>query len=204
MQRPAPFLCALVTVLAAAAPAKAQTGLPEQDADFGAFCREAFPGSAYVKRTQSWGAGHYCSQAGVLQGIDLDRACELTTGSAGYRQLGDRIICAAGPGPRQAAGQPLNPDDFVSYCRDSFANGSYQFVAEQPDNPHYCRQPGATGGFSLQPVDLAQACGRMTGAPFYSELNGTVFCVASEPPQTADRQARQPQTQHAHLCRPRR
>ncbi|MCK7610533.1 hypothetical protein [Roseibium sediminicola] len=183
------FACALFTLAAFAAPAQAQTAFPEQDADFSAFCREAFPGSAYLKRNQSWGAGHYCGQAGVLQGIDLDRACELTTGSSGYRLLGDRIICAAGPGPVAANDTLVETETFVDYCRSRFANGSYQFVAETPDNPHHCRQPGATGGFTLAPIDLSAVCGSESGAPFYKVRNGQVSCTTPRPTVVGDRRA---------------
>lgn len=189
MNRPAVLISGFAILIGLAPAAYAQSASAEQDADFSAFCREAFPNSAYVKRTQSWGAGHYCSQGGTLQGIDLERTCELTTGSRQFRTIGDRIICAAGPEPQQARGGPLEADDFVEYCRDNFPNSSYQFVAGRPENPHYCRQPGATGGFSLQPVDLAAVCEGLTGARDYNEQGGQVFCPAGASGPTAGRRA---------------
>ncbi len=189
MNRPAVLISGFAFLFGLAPAAYAQSASAEQDADFSAFCREAFPNSAYVKRNQSWGAGHYCSQGGTLQGIDLERTCELTTGSRQFRTIGDRIICAAGPGPQQARGGPLEADDFVEYCRENFPNSSYQFVTGRPENPHYCSQPGATGGFSLQPVDLAAVCEGLTGARDYSERGGQVFCPAGASGATSERRA---------------
>lgn len=166
----------VLTVLAASA-ASAQTG--EVDADFSAYCRDAFPGSAYQMRAQPWGTEHYCNQGGTLQGIDLARACASTTSNAGFRVSGSRVLCAPGSGASTPTGGVLTIEDFVRYCAGKFPNSLYERRSESTGPAHYCRRPGASGGFTLQGIDLADACKSAKGGAGFDKVGQQVVCRAS-------------------------
>ncbi len=156
-------------------PAHAQ----QTDADFSAYCRANFNNSAYQKFAQTWGTEHACVQGGTRQGIDLGEACFLTTGSRSYEVSGQRVLCDGNPSDAPAAnendkGQP----DFARYCNENFANSAYEKRPEPTGVKHYCRRPGATGGFTLQPVDLAVACQITQGVSQYRIAGARVFCTS--------------------------
>lgn len=157
-------------------PATAQA---EQDADFQAYCRAKHPNS-FPERI---GFAHVCQQPGASGGatrhnVDLAQACRLTTGSESYRRSGSRVICAASTeeAPGQAATTTSGTLDFQVYCREKFPNSGYERRAESWGVVHYCRRPGATGGFTLQPVDLADACDRAFATRDYEVRDNAVTC----------------------------
>jgi hypothetical protein len=165
-------LLAAITASFPANVTKAQT-----DADFSAFCREKFPGSAYQRLDQSWGAQHVCNQGGTPQGIDIAEACRLTTGNTGHRVTGTRVICdgvVGGPGPDRAGN--AGPVDLAAYCRTEFPNSAYEKRFEPTGIKHYCRRPGATGGFTLQGIDLAAACRTQRNADSFLKAGNEVVC----------------------------
>lgn len=177
-------------MLVAAALACASSASADVDADLSKYCRTEFANSAPVTRSPGGAIAHYCNQGGSLQGIDLARACMLTTGSREYRILGERVLCADGPGPSDAAStEPLGANDFVEYCRNRFPNSTYEAVPTNLGSPHHCRRPGASGGFTLQPIDLADACRVLRGADQYRQAGGDVFCADDIPAETAERRA---------------
>jgi hypothetical protein len=168
-----------------AVPAAAET-----DADFSRYCRTTYPNSAPTTRAPSGAIAHYCNQGGTLQGIDLARACELTTGNRGYRMLGTRTLCADGSGPSQAApGETLHSGDFARYCRERFPNSIYQDVPDNFGGRHHCRRPGGVVGFTLQRIDLADACNLLKGTTAYREESGRVNCTPAATRQTVERRA---------------
>lgn len=159
----------------------------ETDADLSRYCRTTFPNSSPVTRAPSGAIAHYCNQGGTLQGVDLARACELTTGSRAYRQSGSRILCQDGPGAAAASDEALTAGDFVRYCRAKIPNSSYQHVPGNLAGQHTCRQVGWPVGFTLQPIDLADACRELKGASGYREESGRVLCESVA--RTAERRA---------------
>ncbi len=149
----------------------------ETDADFSKYCRETFPGSAPVMRAVGGQMTHYCNRGGTLQGIDLAQACLATTGSLSYRLIGARVICRAGTAVAATKqDRPLQAGDFVRYCRETFANSTYQNVPGANGNRPHCRRPGAAGGVTLQPVDLQRACDMLRGGGTYRLVTGQVHC----------------------------
>jgi hypothetical protein len=187
MYRISSYAAAAILTGAAAYTTPAQA---ETDADLSRYCRETYPNSSPAMRAPGGVPAHYCNLQGTLQGIDLGRACELTTGRRDYRMVGTRVLCADGPGP-DASGDPLRADDFVRFCREAFPGSVYQNVPATPETPHHCRLPGASGGFTLQPIDLAAACDLLRGDPAYNrDTGGNVFCTADdEPDATGERRA---------------
>ena len=161
-------------IAASAGAVRAET---PKDADFQRYCREKVPNSAYEKRTERWGVVHYCNQRGTLQNIDLGEACRLTTGSPKYRQDGQRVLCT-GHGAQAAGPDNATELDLQRYCRETFPNSAYEHRAEKWGITHYCRRPGATGGFTLQTVDLAKACQAQHGTSDYRKVDIRVFCGA--------------------------
>ena len=160
------------------------------DADLSKYCRTTFPGSAPMIRSPGGVSAHFCNQGGTPQGVDLARACELTTGSRNFTMLGTRVLCDDGPGPSDVSGnEPLGADDFVVYCRTRFPNSIYQDVPGDAGSRHHCRRPGGSGGFSLQPIDLADACDVFASGSTYREEGGSVFCDGAAGPPTAERRA---------------
>jgi hypothetical protein len=154
--------------------AGAQTA--EIDADLSKYCRETFPNSAYQMRPQPWGPEHYCNQGGTLQGIDLAAACEATAGSRRFRVFGTRVLCADGGGAASAAGDALTTQDLVRYCAAKFPNSVHEQRAEATGPVHYCRRPGASGGFTLQNIDLADACSFAEGDGGYRIDGNRIIC----------------------------
>lgn len=168
---------ALILAFLAATAAPAQ----EVDADFNAYCRANFPNSAYQRFAQSWGTEHACVQGGTRQGIDFAEACRLTNGNRGYREMGNRVLCSDDPATATAVPEPLGEPDYALYCLTTFPNSVYEFMAESPGTPHKCRQPGVSGGFTLQPVDAAAACQMSFGTTNHQMKDQRVLCMAEEP-----------------------
>lgn len=177
------LVTALALGLAASAVGPTGAARAQTDADFSRYCREKHPGSMYQRINQSWGVEHACNNGGVRQGIDLSRACQMTTGSRNYDVLGQRVICSGEPADQ-------TPDlsnfagglDFGAYCREFHPGSAYE-KRNEPDGVHfYCRQPGATGGFTLQDVDLASACKSQHGADTYQVFGDTVICLKPDRP----------------------
>lgn len=162
--------------------------IAETDADLSKYCRTEFPNSGPVKRVSGGVSAHYCNQRGTLQGIDYARACELTTGSREYRVDGQRVLCADGPGPARSE-NPLRADDFVRFCREKYPNSTYQPTPGNLTGAHSCRQVGGVVGFTLHPVNVAEACRVLEGANGYREENGLVFCESADRAETAERLA---------------
>jgi hypothetical protein len=189
MNRSSRRILAAVALAGAIAPL-ASPAAAETDADISKYCRAAYPNSAPVKRAPSGAIAHYCNQGGTLQGIDLAKACELTTGSRSYRTLGDRVLCADEPdATRTASGAPIDAAAFVRYCREQFPGSTYQDVPGNAGNRHHCRRVGA-GGFTLQPIDLADACRVLKGTSQYRVESGRVSCAsAAVGGKTAERRA---------------
>ena len=154
-----------------------ESALAQTDADFSAYCRARFPNSTPVKRPEKWGVEHYCNQGGTLQGIDLGAACEMTTGSRDHEKMGDRVLCAGAPSGLQAPPQGSGAPDFALYCRTRFPNSTHEPRRESWGLEHYCRRPGQTGGFTLQNIDLADACQVTHGTRLFAKLaGGDVVC----------------------------
>ena len=156
------------------------------DADFSRYCRENHPGSMYQRRNQSWGVEHACNRGGVRQGIDLGRACQLTTGNQDHEIMGQRVICSGQPAPQSPdpskfAGGP----DFNAYCREFHPGSAHEKRYEPHGVEFYCRKPGATGGFTLQNIDLSIACKTQFGTNSFQVLGDTVMCMHSDDPVTA-------------------
>lgn len=159
--------CALAAVSNTAAAA-------ETDADFTKYCRSAFSNSVYQQRAQAWGIEHYCRQGGTLQGIDFGEACRMTTGNRVFRQLGSRVLCEGEPKTETA--DTATPLDLVKYCPAEFPGSSYQKRLESTGPVHYCRIPGASGGFVLLNIDLAGACRAAAGKTEYRDTPEGVVC----------------------------
>ncbi len=165
--------------LTVATPGRAQPQ-SETDADFDAYCRERHSNSQYRRLDQSWGTEHACVQGGTRQGIDLASACELTTGQPRYRLSGTRVLCEGAPrDPATDLADDLGAPDFARYCRETFPNSAHERRAGQKGPAHFCRRPGATGGFTLQPVDLEQACQLTHGAAGFRKVGTQVICTRS-------------------------
>jgi len=156
--------------------ALAQTA--EVDADFSKFCRQNFTNSAYQKRQQPWGVEHYCYQGATPQGIDLAQACTLTTGNPRFRKFGGRVLCASNSQQPQSSSQ-TNIADLVRYCATKFPNSVYEKRAQSTGAEHYCRRPGASGGFTLQNIDLSDVCSSQGGIGSYIKSVGNVLCVGT-------------------------
>jgi hypothetical protein len=147
------------------------------DADFSAYCRAKFPNSSYQSFSQSWGTEHACVQGGTRQGIDFGEACVLTTGSRNYEISGMRVLCEGLPEDASPANaNDLGAPDFAEYCRQKFPNSAYEKRAESWGIVHYCRRAGATGGFTLQQIDLAEACRLAHGVDGYRSTDTGVVC----------------------------
>ncbi|MDQ2091646.1 hypothetical protein [Marimonas arenosa] len=155
-----------------------QSQAQQTDADFNTYCRVTYSNSTYQKIPQSWGTEHACVQGGTRQGIDLGEACYLTTGSRQFEISGARVLCSGTPdtAPDPTAND-LGEPDFARYCREEFAGSTYEKRAEPQGAAHYCRRPGSTGGFTLQPVSLASACRAAWGSAAYRAEGDRVFCV---------------------------
>ena len=180
------FLLAAIFLLD---PAHAQ----KTDADFSAYCREKFPNSAYQRIQQSWGTDHVCNQGGTRQNIDLNEACRLTTGSPDHEVSGTRVFCSGKPvSPEEAAANDMGAPDFPRYCREEFPNSIHELRAEPQGPKHYCRQPGATGGFTLQAADLADACELTHGVRTYRETGQQVICLSGGGERRTDADQPQP------------
>lgn len=162
------------------APASAQQGV-EVDADFASYCSAAFPGTEH-----DWvGTTHYCRQGrpgrdAVRHDVDLAEACRMTNGQPGFRRVGRQVVCT-GLGDTELASDK-GPPDFEAYCRETTASGAYEQRAERWGIAHYCRLPGATGGFTLQEIDLAEACRITRGADSFDSSGGRIRCVDSVDP----------------------
>ena len=136
-----------------------QVRAQQTDADFSAYCRANFPNSSYQRFSQNWGTEHACVQGGTRQGIDYGEVCLITTGSRNYEISGVRVLCEGRPEDAPPANaNDLGSPDLARYCIDNFPNSSYEQRNEPGGVAHYCRRPGATTGFTLQPIDLFQAC----------------------------------------------
>lgn len=167
----ATFAVTVVLTLVSSA-AQAQT---QVDADLQRYCREKFPNSIYEKRAENWGVEHYCNQGGTRQGIDYAEACRMTTGSPAFRRDGDRVYCLGHKTSKPAA-NAAGEVDLARYCRKAFPNSTYEWRAENWGVTHYCRRPGATGGFTLQQIDLAKACRELRGSSEYQKVGHRIFC----------------------------
>lgn len=175
------LMAALALGLASAGVAPVGSALAQVDADFSRYCRENHPGSAYQRRNQSWGVEHACNSGGVRQGIDLGRVCELTTGSRDHNIIGQRVICSGQlrddmPDMSDFAGGL----DFGAYCREFHPGSAYEKRFEAGGVEFYCRQPGATGGFTLQEIDLARACLVQHGAQAHQVDGSAVMCFRGD------------------------
>ncbi len=150
------------------------------DADFSRYCRENFPGSQYEKTEVSSGIQHNCNNQGTRLGIDLSEACRLTTGSDDFRELGARVICSETAQDNEANnGEDSGPVDISSYCRENFPNSIPEEKPEPTGIRHYCRQPGATGGFALQAVDYRLACMQQKNTPNYIQAGRQILCAGA-------------------------
>lgn len=156
-----------------------QAQAQQTDADFSAYCRSKFNNSSYQRFAQTWGTEHACVQGGTRQGIDLGEACFLTTGSRKYEISGVRVLCDGSAGDAPAANaNDLGAPDFNLYCNENFPNSIYEKRAEPNGVVHYCRRPGATGGFTLQNINLAEACRLSHGVTKYRINGDRVFCTS--------------------------
>jgi len=166
-----------LVVFYAASQARAQ----QTDADFSAYCRAKFSNSSYQHFSHNWGTEHACVQGGTRQGIDLAEACKLTTGSRKYQVTGARVLCAGVSEDAQSANaNDLGSPDLKQYCIDNFPNSSYERRAEPGGYNHYCRRPGSTTGFTLQPIDLFQACQKAFGTKKFRKDGVQVFCIRGD------------------------
>ena len=146
----------------------------ETDADFTKYCRSAFSNSMYQQRAQAWGIEHYCRQGSTLQGIDFGEACRMTTGSRVFRQSGSRVLCEGEPKAETA--DAATPLDLVKYCPAEFPGSSYQKRMDSTGPVHYCRIPGASGGFVLLNIDLAGACRAAASKTEYRNTPAGIVC----------------------------
>ena len=160
-----------------------QSQAQKTDVDFDAYCRVTYNNSTYQKIPQSWGMEHACVQGATRQGIDLGEACYLTTGSRQFEISGARVFCS---GTLDTAPDPTADDlgepDFAEYCREEFSGSTYEKRAEPQGATHYCRRPGSTGGYTLQPISLVAACRTAWGSTAYREEGDRVFCVREGSP----------------------
>ncbi|MCP4994143.1 MAG: hypothetical protein GY934_10235, partial [Gammaproteobacteria bacterium] len=148
------------------------------DADFSAYCRENFSNSSYQRLSQSWGTQHVCSQGGTLQGIDLAEACRITTGSRDFEVSGTRVLCSgSSKGALAENANDLGSPDLIRYCNDHFPNSSYERRFEPGGAAHYCRRPGVTTGYTLQPIDLLQACQKSFNTQEFRKIGVQVICT---------------------------
>ncbi len=162
------------------AQAQAQAQAQQTDADFSAYCRAKFNNSTYQRFAQTWGTEHACVQGGTRQGIDLGAACFLTTGSRTFEISGIRVLCEGSAGDAPAANaNDVGAPDFNRYCNENFPNSVYEKRAEPNGVVHYCRRPGASGGFTLQNIDLAEACRLSYGVAKYRISGDRVFCTSA-------------------------
>ena len=153
----------------------------QTDADFNAYCRAKFNNSTYQKFPQSWGTEHACVQSGTRQGIDLAGACYLTTGNRQFEVSGARVLCSGTPdGAPDPTADDLGEPDFARYCQETFAGSTYEKRPEPQGTGHYCRRPGSTGGFTLQPINLAAACRAALGSEAFRINDTRVFCVRED------------------------
>ncbi len=176
IRRAAPPVSALAASVMVALLSGAVSAASPVDADLQRFCREKFSNSAYEKRAERWGVEHYCNQGGTRQNIDFGEACLMTTGSRAYRKDGDRVYCTGDDTSKTATAQS-GVLDLARYCRETFPNSAYEHRAENWGVTHYCRRPGAAGGFTLQQVDLAKACRTMQGTSEFQKQGDRVVCV---------------------------
>jgi len=166
----------LAGIVGIVGPAYAQ----QTDADFGAYCRANYSYSSYQSFAQSWGTEHACVQSGTRQGIDLAEACFVTTGSRNYEISGMRVLCDGSSGVAPAVdSNDIGSPDLAQYCVDNFPNSSYERRTEASGYEHYCRRPGATGGFSLQLIDLFKACQDEFGTQEFRKDGVQVFCISN-------------------------
>jgi len=155
----------------------------QSDADFSAYCRANFANSAYQKFSQSWGTEHACVQGGTRQGIDFGAACLLTTGSREHVVSGTRVLCAGEPGDAPATNaNDLGALNLTQYCVDNFPNSAYERRSEPTGYEHYCRRPGLNGGFTLQPIDLYNACRAEFGSQNFRKDGVQVLCTKESAP----------------------
>ncbi len=84
-----------------------------------------------------------------------------------------------------AAAQSERDADFQAYCRAKHPNSSHQ----RTGLTHTCRQPGATIGFVLHNIDLAEACRMTTGNASFRRLGTRIICTAGTGPAPTPQQA---------------
>ncbi len=155
-----------------------QTLAQQTDADFGAYCRANYSNSSYQRFSHSWGTEHACMQGGTHQGIDLAAACFLTTGNRKHEISGTRVLCSGSPkGAPTENSNDLGSPDLVKYCNNHFPNSSYERRFEPGGAVHYCRRPGATTRFTLQPIDLMQACQKSFNTQEFRKVGVQVICT---------------------------
>jgi hypothetical protein len=182
--RSAIVIATVAALVLCGAPAEASGDV---DADLAAYCRANYPNSV----PQRIGLTHYCQQAGAnggatRQNIDYAAACRLTIGSETFRRDGSRVICIAEAVAVSTNAAAAGPPDFEAYCRKKFANSSYEKRAERWGVTHYCRLPGPTGGFTLQQINLAQACRLTWGISSFTDTDGNIVCSANAGRGVAD------------------
>lgn len=164
-----------VVIFGVVSPAHAQ----QTDADFSAYCRANYSNSSYRSFVQSWGTEHACVQGGTRQGIDLAEACFITTGNRNYEISGIRVFCEGSSADAPAMNlNDIGSPNLNQYCVDNFPNSSYERRAEASGYEHYCRRPGVTGGFTLQPINLFQACQVEFGTQEFRKDGVQIFCVS--------------------------
>ncbi len=155
-----------------------QVWAQQTDADFSAYCRANYSNSSYQRFSHSWGTEHACVQGGTRQGIDLAAACFIITGKRKHEISGTRVLCSGSPkhAPAENAND-LGSPNLIRYCNDHFPNSSYERRFEPGGAAHYCRRPGATGGFTLQPIDLLQACKKGFNTQEFRKAGAQIICT---------------------------
>ncbi len=156
----------------------------QTDADFNTYCHSKFPNSSYQKFPQSWGTEHACVHGGTRQGIDFSEACRITTGSRNYEISGMRVLCEVSAEEEASQPKMIREPDFNQYCRNNFPNSIYEQRAEPHGVTHYCRRPGATGGYTLQHIDLSQACRESQRTGNYKIDGRRVSCLEEDGSET--------------------
>ena len=166
-------LVCLLALLWLPVPASAQS---EVDADFQAYCRTRHSGSLY----QRTGNDHFCRRG------RRSRASTWPRRAASPRATGSTAVWIGGycarPVERPVRARPRRPASrwgprtFRRYCSEKFPNSGYEKRNESWGVVHYCRRAGATGGYSLQQIDLTDACRLIRNADSYEMDGNRVRC----------------------------
>jgi len=79
-------------------------------------------------------------------------------------------------GAMRGAAADGTPAEFERYCARTFPNSTFEQRTTRSGREFFCRQPGATGGHSLQKVTAGEICQSLTGRDAVHRHGDTVHC----------------------------